>query len=172
MPDEPVKRPESEPTTYNLLFVCSGNTCRSPMAEAIAQEELRRRDWSHVTVASAGTAAHAGVPAGVPASANAVEVAAEHGLELAHHRARPLTPDLIGWADLILAMSPSHLVVVGELGGGEKAALVTDFVDGPGAGATIEDPFGSDCDAYRRAFDQIGEAVRHLLQRLEPILSP
>jgi protein-tyrosine-phosphatase len=168
MSDERTKGPESEPATYNLLFVCSGNTCRSPMAEAIAQEELRRREWSHVTVASAGAAAQPGVPA----SACAVDVAAEHGLELAHHRARQLTAELIGWADLILTMSPAHLLAVSELGGGEKAALVTDFIDGPGAGESIEDPFGADCDAYRRAFDQIGEAVRHLLLRLEPILSP
>jgi protein-tyrosine-phosphatase len=168
MSDDRPKRLESEPTTYNLLFVCSGNTCRSPMAEAIAQEELRRREWSHVTVASAGAAAQAGVPA----STHAVAVAAEHGLELAHHRSRQLTPELIAWADLILAMSPAHLLAVGDLGGSEKATLATDFVEGPGAGASIEDPFGGDCDAYRRAFDQIGEAVRHLLQRLEPILSP
>lgn len=66
-------RPEGEPTTYNLLFVCSGNTCRSPMAEAIALDAVRRREWSHVSVASAGASA----TEGLPASPHAIQVAAE-----------------------------------------------------------------------------------------------
>jgi protein-tyrosine phosphatase len=138
------------------------------MAEAIANEALRKREWSHVSVASAGATA----VAGIPASAFAVQIASEHGLELGHHQSRPLSPELIDWADLILGMSPSHLIAVGELGGEERVALITDFIDGPGLGLTIEDPYGSDPEAYRRTFKQLEDAVESLLQRLEPILSP
>src|SRR4051794_7273086 len=103
---------ESEPsapspptTTFNLLFVCTGNTCRSPMAEAIARAELERRGWSNVRVASAGLAA----AAGEPATREAVVVAARRGLDLGGHRARQLSAEIIGWADLVLGMSSSHL---------------------------------------------------------------
>src|SRR5690606_21448064 len=88
-------------TTYNVLFVCTGNTCRSPLAEAIARAALEARGWTHVRVDSAGTAA----AWDLPASENAAAVAAEHGLDLSGHRSQPVTPELVRWADLILVMS-------------------------------------------------------------------
>ena len=161
-------RGDTEPSTYNLLFVCTGNTCRSPLAAAIARRELEERGWTHVSVKSAGVATHVGEPA----SEGALEVAAEHGISLDDHRSQPLSDELLGWADLILAMGPSHLVAVAELGAGEKAALVTDFIDGDGMGAAVADPYGADVASYRLTYDQLETAVLALLQRLEPILSP
>jgi protein-tyrosine-phosphatase len=160
--------PRAEGTTYNLLFVCSGNTCRSPMAEAITRDLLRQRGWAHVDVRSAGTGA---VP-GAAASQEAIDVAREYALDLEQHESQPLTAELVGWADLILTMGTSHMHVVADLGGGEKVAMVTDFVDGADSGQPIADPFGGDHEGYRDAFRQIGAAVTSLLDRLEPILSP
>jgi protein-tyrosine phosphatase len=168
MPERPDDVAGSEPTTYNLLFVCSGNTCRSPLAESIAAHALRERGWSHVAVASAGT----GAAEGTPASENSVLVGAEHGLDLSAHRSRTLAADLVDWADLILAMSPSHIAAVVDLGGEEKVGMLTDFIEGPGIGAPIDDPFGGDADAYRRAYAQIAAAIEGLLAKLEPILAP
>src|SRR5690606_14203652 len=74
----------STPTTYNLLFVCTGNTCRSPLAEAVARREIARRGWHNVAVRSAGVAAEPGSPA----TEEAVIAAAELGLDLSQHRSR------------------------------------------------------------------------------------
>src|SRR5690606_33679702 len=156
--------PQVGGTTYNLLFVCSGNTCRSPMAEAIARKLLRDRAWTHVEVQSAGT----GAVRGSAASPEAVDISREHDLDLESHSSQPLTPDLVAWADVVLTMSPSHAQVVRDIGGADKVALVTEFIEGEGRGEAVADPFGGDHDSYREAFAQLEAAVSGLLDRLEP----
>lgn len=155
-------------TTYNLLFVCTGNTCRSPMAAAFARAELQRRGWSHVQVRSAGVSA----ATGSPASEHAARIVAEAGGDLSDHRSVPLSPELVEWADLVLAMSPAHVAALQQYGAADKTGLVTEFLSGEDAGQPVEDPFGGGPDDYRRAFDTLRRAVSGLLDRLEPILAP
>lgn len=156
-----------EKASYNLLFVCTGNTCRSPMAAAAAEAELTRRGWSHVRVASAGIAASPEAPA----SENAVTVLREDGIDISAHRARSLSPELLDWADFAVAMSPSHLGVLADLGAAHKSALITDFLE-ESAGRGVEDPFGGPVEEYRRTYAVLAAAVGRLLDRLEPILAP
>jgi protein-tyrosine-phosphatase len=163
-----MSRDPNTPTSFNLLFVCTGNTCRSPMAAALARHDLAERGWTHVSVASAGASALAGSPASpeVPA------VLAEIDIEFGDHQASELTPDRIEWADSVLVMSPSHLAAVEALGGAGKASLITEFLDGGEAGSPVVDPIGGGIDVYRTTRDQLRRAVRSVLDRLQPILAP
>jgi protein-tyrosine phosphatase len=138
------------------------------MAAVIARGLLQERGWTHVDVRSAGT----GAAPGSAASAEAIVVSREHQLDLSEHAAQPLTPELVAWADLVLAMGASHVHAITALGGAGKVALVTDFLPGDDAGAAVADPFGGDEDSYRETFGQLREAVSALLARLEPILAP
>jgi protein-tyrosine-phosphatase len=158
-----------ETTTFNLLFVCTGNTCRSPMAEGIARRELEDRGWSHVQVASAGLAAMDGEPA----TREAVVVAARHGVDLSAHRSRPAGDELVQWADLVLAMGSSHLAGIARLGGRGKGALLSAFAAGEGGrGAGVPDPYGAGEAVYEATFLELRRLIAASLDRLAPILHP
>ena len=139
------------------------------MAEAVARFEVQRRGWEHVEVASAGVAAESGASA----SAAAVSVAGRQGLDLKGHHSRVLTPALLESADLVLAMSASHLARIDRMGGGDKAALLGDFAAGPGGrGDAVLDPFGGDERVYEATLEELQRLVPAALDRLAPIVHP
>lgn len=147
----------------HVLFVCTGNTCRSPLAEAIARRVVTDRGLGDLTVSSAGTSAWEGAPA----SDGSLLVALEHGLDLAGHRAQVLSPALVAQADLLLTMGPSHLDRVEVLGGGARAHQLTAYASHGASDAPISDPFGGDLDVYRRTYDELRDLVHAAIDRLE-----
>ncbi|MEE1006469.1 MAG: ribosomal protein S18-alanine N-acetyltransferase [Acutalibacteraceae bacterium] len=131
----------------NILFVCTGNTCRSPMAEGY----LRSKGIDGVTVSSRGLVAD-----GSPVSPNSKTAMAEVGIDIAAHISRQITAGDINKADKIICLSPSHKSVL--LSAGVPADKL--FVLGNG----ISDPFGGDISVYRRCRDEIFTAVDKLIE--------
>ncbi len=152
----PREGPEGPGRDFLLTFVCTGNTCRSPMAEAIARRIIADAGIAAVRVGSAGT--H--VWPGQPASEGALGAARRAGLDLTSHSATLLTAELVTGSDLVLCMGTSHLRRVQELGGAHSGHLLTGMA---GAEGDIPDPYGGDRELYDAVFAEIERMVRGVL---------
>jgi protein-tyrosine-phosphatase len=145
-----------------ILFVCTGNTCRSALADAVARKVIVERGLADVEVQSAGTSAWDGAPA----SDGALLVGMERSLDLSQHRSQTLTRELVRDADLILAMGPHHLERIEALGGSGKAYLLTDFASRGTSARPINDPIGGELEVYRGTADELEHEVRRVFDRI------
>ncbi len=162
-------REELERTAcFGVVFVCSGNTCRSPMAERTARWlaarlrglPLEQSSRTGVRFFSAGVNA---LP-GLPASEGATAALREWGLDLSDHRSRPLSPYLLAEADLALCMTRGHLSRVRALAQRLDPPPEADLLD-PG-GEEVLDPFAGDLSLYRKVRDRIRAALEARMEAL------
>lgn len=178
-----------------VLFVCTGNICRSPLAEAFLADRARSLPQGLLEVRSAGTWGREGHPA-MPET---IRVGAEHGLDVERHTASPLTVDLIEPHDLLVGMTEEHVAEIGRMVPGSASRTFTlkelahllDSVEDPPAGrdeetarariaaadelrrerggpsdADVADPIGMSSDVYRAIADEIRRAVDEVVEGL------
>src|SRR5476649_1135277 len=144
----------------NVLFVCTGNICRSPMAQGLFADLLRgRRD---IEVTSAGI----GAVGGQLPSSYAIEVMAELSLDIRNIRSKPLMAELVRKADFIFVMTYGHLdsMLLLYPSAAEKTFLLREFeTDLPVMEREVSDPIGQSREVYRECRDQIRAALPRLL---------
>lgn len=142
----------------NIYFVCTGNTCRSPMAEAI----LRAKGIEGVNVKSAGIYA---MPGGTMSSGT-TQVLTEQNM-LIHHQSSPVTLDDLQWADLILTMTNSHkqglLQAFPQVA--DKTFSLKEYATN--THGDVSDPYGGSVAIYRQTFEELSTLIDLVVKKLD-----
>ena len=145
----------------NVVFICTGNVCRSPMAEGFYQA-LAPSDES-LRVGSAGISAFDGQPA----SRHSVDVMTQEDIDISHHTSRMLTPEIVDSASHIFGMTCAHRDAVQMMfpASREKVFVLREFLVGPDADFDLDvsDPIGGSLEEYVRTRNLIKEALTSVI---------
>lgn len=148
-----------------VLFVCTANVCRSPMAERLFSEAVNRSNKIlNVDSFSAGLSAMDGSKP----SQNSIDVCEEMGIDITDHRSTGLTRTTLQEASAVFCMTESHRALINmyfELPEGYPIFLMCEFTEGESK--ELPDPFGQDIDVYRQCRDRMIEALPSLINWVE-----
>lgn len=139
----------------NILFVCTGNTCRSPMAKAIFSSQWPER----AVVTSAGIFADNMAPA----AGNAIKVLEENGIELKHQSKQLQLEDILE-ASYVFTMTAGHKMLLMDQhpGAADKIFTLKEFVNGRGGDLDVNDPFGGNLAEYQATFEELKDLINRL----------
>jgi protein-tyrosine-phosphatase len=148
----------------HLVFVCTGNICRSPMAEGLMRHKFKEAGRDDLIVSSMGIHAQYGFPA----TEHAQKVCKEDGFDISSHKARYLMGDELEKADLILCMEPVHIKFVKTFFPRiqNKVFLLGAWPDRATRKSPIQDPMGGSYEKYQQVFD----LIKHHIERIFPLL--
>lgn len=151
-----------------ITVVCTGNVCRSPMAERLLKHALKGEpSLSHVKVYSAGISAYTGDGP----SENAIKALEKVGLDLSDHRSRRLSPELLEISDIIFTMTRVHRDLIRELYPQVSVPILLFREPAAGDNAEVPDPFGGNLDLYLETRDSLAEAIPPLVGYIKENLS-
>lgn len=145
--------------SFSVLLVCTGNTCRSAMAEGILRSLIPDRRRGDVLVESAGTAGLVGAPP----TDHARSVCLKHGIDIGSHRSSGLTGMVLGRADLVLAMTRAHSEYIESVDpeAAGRTFLLSEFADG--SDVDVPDPIGAPREDYESVFDMMEDYLKKAL---------
>ena len=139
-----------------VVFICTGNTCRSPMAEAILETYIQDKS---IIVSSRGLM----VFGQNPANDSAIYVMKEQGIDIRQHLSKPFDKDELGENTLVLTMTLRHKTVVTQHGFKGEVYSIKEFI---GEQGDVNDPYGGDLDVYRTCANELSILIKKLVTKL------